>query len=180
LLQAAGAAGEPAQSPREAGAVMVKNPRLKDRTTPRVHTFSPPPQDDRHPLNGAGLIDALEKAETIEEWNDGIGHLFFFLFLCARQEILDPATIVWGEKIRAFIARGFEPPKHRPKQILRAEKDAAYLARLYGNPPALYFQDAVDAIRAHEKIPFDKDIRERVRRAEAVLGWKLKRGKRKD
>jgi len=138
------------------------------------------PPEPRHPLDDAGFIDALEKAETLEEWNEGIADLFFFLFLHAGKENRDLATIVWGERLRAFIARGFEPPKHRPKQILRAEKDAAFLKRHYETTPNLYFQDAVDLIRAREKIPIDKDIRERVRRAEAMLGWNLKRGKRKD
>jgi hypothetical protein len=135
-----------------------------------------------HPLSGAGFLDALEKAETIEEWNEALGVLVCNLVYRSTPQGTDQGRIImWAGDIRAFIARGFRPPENRPKKKLRAEWDAGYLQMLFGDAsPNIRFQDAVDAIRARNKIPANKDIRARVEKAVDLLGWNLKPGKRKE
>jgi hypothetical protein len=89
--------------------------------------------------------------------------------------------VVWSENIRAAIALGFKPPSRRPKHRLQAEEDAFFLRRCFGaNNHNVTLQDAVEELRIREKIPIGRDIRARVRRAEAQLGYELKRGEPKD
>jgi hypothetical protein len=131
-------------------------------------------------------ISAIEGAETKEEWNEEISSLFSFLCWITFIELgVSERNDESQRYLEALIRRGFNAPKNRPRKSLRVERDARWLKaylenQLKKDPQDIHFQDAVDAIRALEKIPLDKDIRERVRRAEAALGWKLKRGKRKD
>jgi hypothetical protein len=135
-----------------------------------------------HPLEGVTLLDALEDAETIEEWNEALGVLVCNLVYQSTPKGTDQGRIImWAGDIRAFIARGFRPPENRPKKKLRAQSDAAYLRMLFGDAsPNIRFQDAVDAIRARDKIPANKDIRARVKKAVDLLGWNLKPGKGKE
>jgi len=170
-----GSVAPPAKPSPIAVKVSIQAPRQK----------APPPHDPHgpfmpHPLDGAGFFARLEKAETIEEWNEEMAALVRFLVHCATPQGANHASIVvWSENIRAAIALGFKPPSRRPKHRLQAEEDAFFLRWCFGaNNHNVTLQDAVEELRIREKIPIGRDIRARVRRAEAQLGYKLKRGKR--
>ena len=135
-----------------------------------------------HPLDGAGFLARLEDAKTIEEWNEGLVALLHFLFFAASPQGADyQRMMLWSQDIGAFIAGGFKPPSNRPEKKRQAQDDAAFLERYFGvEIRNMYLKDAVNVLRMRENIPEERDIRARVRRAEAQLGYELKRGEPKD
>jgi hypothetical protein len=147
---------------------------------------APPPHDPHgpfmpHPLEGAGFFARLEKANTIEEWNEEMADLVVFLIRCATPQGANHAAMVlWAESIRAAIARGLKTPSaHRQKKNLRAHADADFLSRWFGDDiRKVTLTDAVEALRRHENTPPDKNIRARVAGAGKVLGFEFKKGRR--
>ena len=134
-----------------------------------------------HPLEGAGFFARLEKAKTIEEWNEEMATLVIFLFRHATPEGANHAAVVlWAESIRAAIARGLKTPSaNRQKKNLRAHADADFLSHWFGDDiQKVTLTDAVEALRRHENISPDKNIRARVGEAEKVLGFEFKKGRR--